>query len=595
MRDNRSFSERRQLVCGRFAGLFLGLLFVLFLFQPMHAYAADHYLTPYQNWNLGTYYTGETGKSFKMMGVDFAYGATPNNYTSTRLALYNLDRQFTSVSLTVGHIDGKAGSPAKLYVYLDEKLADAYTIDLSDGMMNRSLTINTSGVTQLRFDMVRTSGSSSIWFGLGNVIGYGGHLYTKKEMTKSPTVSTAGEYTYTCSACGATRTETIPAKASCTPYLTPYQTNNFNSYTDTGDEKNYFLVMGNRWYEGIYPKHYDSKQEALFNLNQEYTSLSFMAGHQDGRGGASATLYIYADGSTTAMKTQELGPDMLSKRITIDVTGITQLRLFIERNSGTESVFYCIYDMSYTRKSSMAHKFNSEIVTEAADDTPGITKHVCEKCGLTYMETVPAKNSAPAETEKPGTDATPAETEKPATDTVPKETQKPATNTVPKKGQKVKSGGATYTVLNTTSATYTAPVNKKATTVKIPATVKLGGKSFKVTKIAAGAFKNNKYLTTVVIGNNVTTIGAQAFSGCTRLAKATIGTKVTTIGKQAFYKCRKLKKIIVKTKKLTKARIGAKAFTGVPASAKVDVPNAKKKTYKKAFQAKGLNKKAKVY
>ena len=51
----------------------------------------------------------------------------------------------------------------------------------------------------------------------------------------------------------------------------------------------------------------------------------------------------------------------------------------------------------------------------------------------------------------------------------------------------------------------------------------------------------------------------------------------------------------VKTKKLTKARIGAKAFTGIPASAKVDVPNAKKKTYKKAFQAKGLNKKAKVY
>ena len=570
------------------AGFLFSLLLALLVLRPLQAGAADHYLTPYQDENLVEYYTGETGKSFKMMGKEFAYGVMPGgNYSSERSVMYNLEKQFTSVEVTVGHIDGKTGSPAKLYVYLDEKLASSYTLDLTDTMMNKTFTINTAGVTQLRFDTIRTSGSASVWFGLGDVIGAGGHLYTKKEMTKAPTLSAAGQYTYTCSACGATKTETIPAKTYCTPYLQPYQTDNFNLYNDTGDENSYFTVMGKRCYEGICRKHYDYSQEALFNLNQEYTSLSFMVGHEDGRGidghgGAPATLYIYADGSTTAMKTQELDPKMVSRKITIDVTGITQLRLYINRNSGSNSVYYCIYDMTYTRKSNLAHKFASEVVTEATDDTAGIRKHVCEKCGLTYMETIPAKN-AESETK-------PAESE-----TNPEESETKPADSAPKKGQKVKNASATYTVLSSKTVTYTAPVNKKTKTVKIPATVKLKGKTFKVTKIAASAFRSNKYVTTLVIGNNVTTIGAQAFSGCTRLSKVTIGSGVSTIGKQAFYKCKKLKKIIVKSKKLKKAKIGAKTFTGIPASAKVDVPNAKKSAYRKAFRARGLNKKVKVY
>jgi hypothetical protein len=46
-----------------------------------------------------------------------------------------------------------------------------------------------------------------------------------------------------------------------------------------------------------------------------------------------------------------------------------------------------------------------------------------------------------------------------------------------------------------------------AKSVSIPATVKVNGTSYKVTKIAANAFKNNKKITKIIIGKNITKIG----------------------------------------------------------------------------------------
>lgn len=60
---------------------------------------------------------------------------------------------------------------------------------------------------------------------------------------------------------------------------------------------------------------------------------------------------------------------------------------------------------------------------------------------------------------------------------------------------------------------YVGTVNKKPTVVKIPATVTINGNSYKITGIAANAFKNNKKLTEVTIGKNVITIGNKAFGG----------------------------------------------------------------------------------
>lgn len=120
------------------------------------------------------------------------------------------------------------------------------------------------------------------------------------------------------------------------------------------------------------------------------------------------------------------------------------------------------------------------------------------------------------------------------------------------------------------SVEYKSPINKKSTSAQIPATVKIDGKSYKVTGIAANAFKGNKKLKSVTIGKNVKTIGKNAFNGC-----------------------KNLKKIVVKSSKLTKKSVGSKAFKGIYSKAKIKVPKSKLKAYKKLLKSKGIGAKVK--
>ena len=71
-------------------------------------------------------------------------------------------------------------------------------------------------------------------------------------------------------------------------------------------------------------------------------------------------------------------------------------------------------------------------------------------------------------------------------------------------------------------------------TMVIPDTVKAGGKTFKVTEIADGAFRGNKKLTKIEIGKNIKTIGENAFRGNSKLKSITIKGKITDIESGAF-------------------------------------------------------------
>ena len=99
-------------------------------------------------------------------------------------------------------------------------------------------------------------------------------------------------------------------------------------------------------------------------------------------------------------------------------------------------------------------------------------------------------------------------------------TDKPS---VPKKGTKIKGNdGSTYIVTSgkgkTPTVQYTAPKSTAKGTVTIPAKAKVDGVSYRVTSIADNAFKNNKKITKVVIGNNIVSIGKNAFAKCTKLS-----------------------------------------------------------------------------
>lgn len=152
----------------------------------------------------------------------------------------------------------------------------------------------------------------------------------------------------------------------------------------------------------------------------------------------------------------------------------------------------------------------------------------------------------------------------------------------------------------------------------IPDTVTSSGRAYRVTSIAAKAFKNNKKIKTITIGSNIETIGAEAFSGCTNLQtvifkgsntriigakafykctkikKIVIPSGVEKIGKQAFFGCKKLKSITIKTTKLTNKKVGAKAFKGTHKKATFKVPKKKLAAYKKLLKSKGVGSKAKI-
>ena len=74
-----------------------------------------------------------------------------------------------------------------------------------------------------------------------------------------------------------------------------------------------------------------------------------------------------------------------------------------------------------------------------------------------------------------------------------------------------------YDVLddNTVAAHFLQPDEEGK--VEIPATVEIDGKTYTVTEIAAGAFKDNKELKEVTIPGTVTKIGDGAFAGCENL------------------------------------------------------------------------------
>ena len=227
---------------------------------------------------------------------------------------------------------------------------------------------------------------------------------------------------------------------------------------------------------------------------------------------------------------------------------------------------------SYGDLDSSNHTFGEWKVVVAATTTEAGKKERSCVCG--YKETAdipkldvqtPGTPSTPA----PGTPSTPA----PETPSTPAP-ETPAVKT-PKKGDIVtddkKTGSYIITSSEKKEVAYKAPANKNAKTITIPATIKVKGVTYKVTKIADNSFKNNNKITKITIGENI-----------------------VSIGKNAFYGCKKLKTITIRSKKLTSKTVSKNAFKGLTKITTIKVPKNKLTAYKKLLKKKGLSSKVKV-
>lgn len=138
------------------------------------------------------------------------------------------------------------------------------------------------------------------------------------------------------------------------------------------------------------------------------------------------------------------------------------------------------------------------------------------------------------------------------------------------------------------TVTYQRSEKGGKASVAIPSTVKIDNITYKVTGIAANAYKGNRGIKKVTIGKNVVSIGANAFSKCTGLRSVTIPANVKSIGKQAFYNCRDLKTVTIKTTKLTSPKVGANAFKGIHKKVTIKVPKSRASTYKSILKKRGV-------
>lgn len=230
------------------------------------------------------------------------------------------------------------------------------------------------------------------------------------------------------------------------------------------------------------------------------------------------------------------------------------------------------------------HSFTWIIDREATEQAEG-SRH--EECSICHEKkaavaipklpssTQPSESPSGSPSQKPSGSPSQKPSESPSQKPSGSPSQQPGQDIkVPAKGTKLTAKGASYQV---TSAAEKNPTvvykgsKKQKASVTIPDTVTIDKVTYKVTSIAANAFKNNKKLKKVVIGKNV-----------------------TKIGKKAFYGCSKLKKITVKTTKLTKKNVGRQAFKGIHKKATFKVPKKKISSYRKVFRARGAAKTTKV-
>ena len=140
---------------------------------------------------------------------------------------------------------------------------------------------------------------------------------------------------------------------------------------------------------------------------------------------------------------------------------------------------------------------------------------------------------------------------------------------------------------------YKMPTDSTSKIIIIPQTVKVEGVTYNVTKIANEAFKNNKKVEKVIIGENIEIIGQKAFYGCKKLKCVVISGRVRIIEKYAFYGCKNLKTVTIKSTKLTKTSIGKKAFKNINKKATFRCPKKQLKNYKKWIKKAGAPKTAK--
>ena len=373
-----------------------------------------------------------------------------------------------------------------------------------------------------------------------------GHSWNDGAITTEPTCTDEGVKTFTCNACGKTRTEAVAALG-----------HNYSSDW-TIDTAAVCETVGSK-------SHHCTRCDSKIDVTEIPAS-----GHSWNDGAITTeptctdegvkTFTCNACGKTRTEAVAALGHNY-SSDWTIDTAAACETV-----GSKSHHCTRCDSKIDVTEiPASGKHTWNNGVITKPATIAEeGVKTYTCTICGVTRTETI-AKLPMPTVTPVPTATPTPAITSAPTV------TPTPSVSV----GTKItdKKTGNIYKVTSSRSSSQTVAFigNKVKTSVIIPTTIKIKGATYKVTEISTNAFKNNRKLKKVVIGQNI-----------------------VRIGKNAFYGCKKLTSITIKSSRLTLKNIGKNAFKNTSPKATVKVPKKQKALYNQILKKRGLNKKAKV-
>ena len=426
-----------------------------------------------------------------------------------------------------------------------------------------------------------------------------GHSYNDGEVAEEAACTEEGLKIYTCVNCRNQYTELIPASGhqyeervtapSCTKkgYTTHTCTVCRYSYKD-----DYTNALGHSYDEGEIVEEPTCTEEGLqrytcLRCQNQYTETIAAAGHQyvsivtepgcTEKGYTTHTCTAcgesYQDSYVNATG-HDYDEGEVVEEPTCTEEGLQRYTCLRCRNQYTETI------------AASGHRWdNGEIITAATASSTGRKMYICGECGEKKIETIPALSDE--KEQKPSN---------PETNTPPQENQTERHLTA---GETVSVGSSCYRVTASgKTVEYAGCLMDGITFIGIPKKVVLHGVTYPVTGIADRAFAKNQKLMTVLIPEGVRVIGDAAFENCKSLKKVTIPSSVEKIGKRAFYGCRRLANLTIKTKKLTKKKVGEKAFTKAGSASykklKVKVPKVKRKAYQGLLKKKGLSPKAKM-
>ena len=366
---------------------------------------------------------------------------------------------------------------------------------------------------------------------------YAEHTWDSGEVTTPATCTEAGEKTYTCTVCSATKTEVIAATGHS--YAKDWSSDNTHHWHEatcehTGEKDGY---AEHTWNSGTVttPATCTEAGEKTYTCtvcSATKTEVIAATGHSWDDGEVTVPVSCLLDGITTYTCTACNS----TKQETVPATG---------------------------------HVWNDgEVTTPAGCLTDGTTTYTCTACSATRTETIAATGHI---LEKEWTTDDTHHWHKACEHNADKNEYGEHTynenNVCTVCGMGYVSAGLVYTLSE--DGTYYSVTNIGTctdTVIYIPSAYN----GLPVKEIGRSAFYGKKTITGVVLPDGITTINAYAFYNCSSLASVTIPDSVTSIGSAAFYNCSNLASVTIGNGVTT---IGGSAFSGCSSLESITIPD----------------------